>query len=356
MSITRDFSKRIGSVFIPVADTVAVSDQVSAAPTMQASLASQTGTGPVLLPTCKTTLKEGCYTISFVPKSTITIFGPRFAGTLRVENLAGGSIRFSGDLYSAPLIIVANPGVLTTADRVDRIRVANQDSPQNGATMDAPGVIPIRPRKNYSSYLKGTAANLTSIRFPGFPCSFSLDFDEFKYNQPATGFSGSFPAAATRQLRFALSSTATPDLYSGRLMQGTTVGVAELPACEPLDLPFGGRRESSGVGAGVWRRGRRFRERVQVGGMGLIVQLRGRYSAAAESGGSTGSETVLEPGERGHTDVIDSGIQSGGPGYGVAGVPDGDSGENRVLARADVRHGERQPEQHSARGRGDAQP
>jgi hypothetical protein len=229
MSVTRDFSKRIGNVSIPIADAVAVSDQSNSQPAA-VTAAAPTG-GPVSLPTlltCKTVLKEGCYIISFVPNTTITVLGPRFQGTLRVENLGGGAIRFSGDLYSAPpLVILGGPtaGVTTAVnDRVERIRLANQNQP-DGVSADAPGVIPIFGRKLYSSYLKGTAANLSSTRLPVVllpPCSFSLDFDEFKYTQPATGFSGTFPSTPTRSLRFALQHTATPDSYTGRLMQGAT--------------------------------------------------------------------------------------------------------------------------------------
>ena len=221
--MTRDFNKRVGNVFIPVADAVAVSDQPVVTTAVQPTVQPVVGPGinPQLL-ACKVTLKEGCYTISYVPNTTKTIFGPRYAGTLRVENLGAGSIRFSGDLYSAPILIVAKPPVISATDRIERLRMAAQDAPPSGVSMDSGGVIPIRPRKNYYSYLKGTSAQLTSIRLPGGPCNFSLDFDEFKYNQPATGFSGSFPASPTRSLRFALSATATPDLYTGRLMQGTT--------------------------------------------------------------------------------------------------------------------------------------
>ena len=224
--MTRDFSKRVGNVFIPVADAVAVSDQPVTSTAISPISVVQPTVGPTINPqllTCKTTLKEGCYTISYVPNTTKTIFGPRYAGTLRVENLGGGSIRFSGDLYSAPFLIVAHPNPpIATLDRVERIRMAAQDTLHDSAATDSGGVIPIRARKNYYSYLKGKAANLTSIRLPGQPCSFSLDFDEFKYNQPASGFSGSFPAAPTRSLRFSLASTATPDLYTGKLLTGTT--------------------------------------------------------------------------------------------------------------------------------------
>src|SRR5215470_16980626 len=104
----RDFSARIGNVFIPIAEDVVLTDTASAAVTQLdpggAVTSPGVGTGaipsPIPLPIfkyCFTTLKEGCYTIYFVPKFGPPIFGPRYRGTLRIENISSGGIRFSGD-------------------------------------------------------------------------------------------------------------------------------------------------------------------------------------------------------------------------------------------------------------------
>src|SRR5204863_5930176 len=61
-----------------------------------------------------------------------------------------------------------------------------------------------------------------TIQRPGVPCTFTLDFDEFVYNQPATGFSGSFNPSPTRSISWVMSKTTTPDVYTGTAFQGTT--------------------------------------------------------------------------------------------------------------------------------------
>jgi hypothetical protein len=55
------------------------------------------------------------------------------------------------------------------------------------------------------------------------PCTFSLTFDEFRYDHPATGFDGSFPAAPTRTIRFSFKHTGTADYYDGNAWEGGTL-------------------------------------------------------------------------------------------------------------------------------------
>ena len=218
----RDFSARIGSVFIPLAQDVAVSNGSTLPAGLQPAVdpfavAPSAVPNPIpnpFLKICHTTLKQGCYTIYFVPKSTVSIFGPRYRGTLRVENMSAGTIRFSGDFYSYRLpIVVGPPTVAVPASRVERLQQASTA---------AAGVIPIYSRRSYSSYLKGTGATLTTWTAIISPCWFSLNFDEFAYSQPATGFSGTFPTTPTRSIQFRLNYTATPDSYTGTVYQGTT--------------------------------------------------------------------------------------------------------------------------------------
>jgi hypothetical protein len=104
---------------------------------------------------------------------------------------------------------------------MDRLRQASQevaDSISGGSG----GVIPIYARKFYYSYLKGTKAILSTPAAATAPCWFSLDFDEFKYQHPATGFSGNFPNGPTKSIQFRLNHTGTPDSYKGTVFQGTT--------------------------------------------------------------------------------------------------------------------------------------
>jgi hypothetical protein len=228
MSKPRDFAQRIGNVFLPLAEDVAISSQSESAAMNQAgTIAGGPDAPPIPIPIppplliCKTVLKEGCYSINFQPKGS-SVLGPRYVGTLRVENIGGGAIRFSGDFYTFFLVILPVPQPPVMLDRIERIRLANLAQAADGPTEDAPGVIPIYQRRKYYSYLKGKAATLTTVRLASAPCWFSLDFDEYKYTHPATGFSGTFPAAPTRALRFTMNYTATPNSYTGKVLQGTT--------------------------------------------------------------------------------------------------------------------------------------
>ena len=222
----RDFSARIGNVFIPIAEDVVLTDASAGAALTQpdpGGAVTSPGVGTDAIPSqiplpifkyCFTRLKDGCYTIYFVPKYSDPIFGPRYRGTLRIENISSGGIRLSGDLYSFLIpIVVASPASLVPASRVERLQQASGT---------AAGVIPIYPRRLYHSYLKGTKATLITVAPRNSPCWFSLDFDEFKYQHPATGFSGTFPAAPTRSIQFRLNYTSMPDSYTGTVLQGTT--------------------------------------------------------------------------------------------------------------------------------------
>jgi hypothetical protein len=99
------FHERIGAVFLPEADVVETADDpatgaggLAAGPGLPGEATRPGEPFPPFPPIrfCRTSLKQGCYTLSFVPSGT-SIFGTRYRGTLRVEQVANG-IRFSGDL------------------------------------------------------------------------------------------------------------------------------------------------------------------------------------------------------------------------------------------------------------------
>jgi len=157
-------------------------------------------------------MKEGCYRLSFTPRNS-NAFGPRFRGTLRVER-RGSNYRISGDLYVFHLVFRPrhfDPDFGLTIGRTRR----NQG-------------IPVYSRQSYRRYLQGTGIRFNPSRIG--PCPSSLSFDEFDYNQPATGFDGSFPSTASRSVRFSIR----PDLldrdkYTGRAFVGSTeVGTVAL--------------------------------------------------------------------------------------------------------------------------------
>lgn len=171
---------------------------------------------------CSTTLKTGCYTIGFTPTGT-SILGTRYHGTFRVDYV-GSHIRMSADLYTYRLfddIIINLP--IEKFKRYGPILDADMAGDRSGGeAADTGGTIPIYPRRKYYSYLKGTSAQLFKIAPRGAECAFTLNFDEFVYNHPATGFSGSFNSTPTRSLRYELHYTSTPNLYTGEAYVGTT--------------------------------------------------------------------------------------------------------------------------------------
>ena len=159
------WEERIGAVFLPEAEAIEVADEQGA---------GAGGRLPVL--------KQGCYTVQHTPTRAGTS-GYRFRGSLRVE-LAGGAPRISGDLY----------------------RYRGDAEPEAAATP----TIPVYSRRSYNSYLRGTGAGLLSSPF-------TLDFEQFTYRHPASGFDGTFPRNPSRRVRFTLDDTPTPDLFRGQL-------------------------------------------------------------------------------------------------------------------------------------------
>ena len=149
------------------------------------------------------------------------ILGNRYRGTLRVER-TGTGIRFSADLYRYQLFehVFYQPAVGPIGALNPNVLLQN-DLPSDEAA-DTGGKIPVYHRSRYYSYLKGTQAQLTSIVPKVFPCTFSLEFDEFVYTHPATGFSGSFSTAPTRTLRFVFQQAAPAGLHSGVAYVGST--------------------------------------------------------------------------------------------------------------------------------------
>lgn len=228
---THNFSKRAGVVNIPEATTVisTVQDQNDANLNLYRPRTDIPFKGRLplefdpplrVLPGkfCFTDLREGCYTIFFNPNGG-TFLGPYYRGTLRVEKPNGG-IKFSGDFY---LWWISLGWVLP-----DRVRFAKESfnvtelnlDKASDAAADTNGVIPVYPRGDYYSYLKGTNAQLLSYVPLSSPCTFSLNFEEFVYQHPVSGFNGSFPATPNRSIRFAMSHTDEPDHYEGRVLIG----------------------------------------------------------------------------------------------------------------------------------------
>jgi hypothetical protein len=228
---TRDFAKRAGRVSIPIAEDVPV-DRTAFTPD-PSSIASIDPRlrEELLLPLepifpklrfCFTSLRQGCYTITFRPKGSHRLFGRRYHGTVRVEHIDSG-VRFSGDLYAfGPLIDLPSFEVEGRLARLRFEMMSDADAGADAPAADDPASIPIYRRAAYYSYLRGSAAHLISLKREHCPCTFSLTFDEFRYEHPATGFSGTFPDTPTRTLRFSMAHTATTDSYEGNVWEGST--------------------------------------------------------------------------------------------------------------------------------------
>jgi len=161
---------------------------------------------------CRTNLLEGCYAVTYRPKGS-PWWGNYLAGTVRVER-PGSGYRISGDLYRKNLFmrIPWREWEFQPALRFDGLDDA----------ADATGTIPIYPRRDYSSYLKGTRATTFGIVRGSEPCPISLHFGQFDYSHPSSGFSGTFPATANRSIRWSMTASSTPDRYTGKAYNGTT--------------------------------------------------------------------------------------------------------------------------------------
>jgi hypothetical protein len=193
MPRTERWPERIGAVFLPAADTVEMPEDVAPRAEHPAPLT------------------QGCYTLS-LRWAAARRDAPALVGTLRVEPMPRG-VRFSGDLYreQPTADLLADPrGVLGD------LRSSSDEAADTG------GRIPIYPRANYHSYLRGVRAELPSTVPGGSGDSVVLEFEEFVYNRVPEDFTGSFDQIPTRILRFVLAPTGSPDLFSGTAHAGAS--------------------------------------------------------------------------------------------------------------------------------------
>ena len=211
---------------------------------------------------CRNDFREGCWSIVYQPDFRLVTF----RGTVRVDrsdpDAGADGVILSGDLYSRPIVGplpapdtgVDAPGGPAPADDAGvagaatvtgdggeaggRSGDAAGRAPSAAAAASRPGevpgaapfprrrVIPVFPRNEYHSYLKGTRLSVPQFAPPGRPCSVTLDFEQFDYTQPAPGtFKGSFPAAPSRTVRLSLNRVRSPfpflgTRYTGRWTEG----------------------------------------------------------------------------------------------------------------------------------------
>jgi hypothetical protein len=197
MPRTDQWPERIGGVYLPVADTVEVAEDL--APPSEAP----------------PPLKPGCYTLSLRWAATQRN-APGFVGTLRVEPMLP-RVRFSADLYRD------QPTADLMAEPSGALRELRSRSAE---AADTGGRIPIYPRRNYHAYLRGIGAKLSSTTPGGSGDTVVLEFEEFAYSYENEALKemlvGAFTQVPKQGLRFVLASTATPGLYSGTAHGGTS--------------------------------------------------------------------------------------------------------------------------------------
>ena len=224
---TKEFDQRIGRVLVPKSDTIPRTiDYIR--PKFPEDFKLK------LYKYCSIKPRAGCYSLTFRPKSLLrpTIFSTVYKGTLRFEEV-GSEIIVSADLYKFNFHFpVEHYGIakkynrkwgnlsITQEDLIDSIKPELIEN--NLLKLPVTKRIPIYPRSKYYSFLKGTSAQLSSLGFEGYPCKFTINFDEFVYQHPTTGFNGTFPDIASRPVRMILEETGDANYFEGNLYEGNT--------------------------------------------------------------------------------------------------------------------------------------
>lgn len=162
---------------------------------------------------CAGKLVEGCYLITFEPNSGINIF----RGTMRVEKHSSGSNTLSGDLYKY-LNFLSGMEVVYIPINLSKL----QPWGSNPFVFSVPQDIPIRPRDKYYSYLKVIDLRFYPVFGGNFTlsCGLALTMEEYVYDQPATGFNGTFDSAPSRTIAAYLTESSPPAGYKGIYFDG----------------------------------------------------------------------------------------------------------------------------------------
>lgn len=178
---------------------------------------------------CNFKFPNGCWMLKITPKG---VLARSLVGTLRVDRGAPASgadnLIFSGDLYRQPLVL--DPGLVIPPITIGSV-AGNISNVLTGELtkellLARRRRIPIYPRSRYHSYLKGISLSVPIFSLGS--CKVTINVEQFDYTHPPAGsFLGSFPAAASRTLRFVLDSAPDPlapfnngPYYTGRMLEG----------------------------------------------------------------------------------------------------------------------------------------
>lgn len=220
---------------VPLA-TAIVPDNGSPAPFPDSTESGDAGLPPQLPPgfppqlppippikPCQLNFRDGCYALTVRPAGAAR----PWVGTLRVDRggPASGSDKLivSGDLYRSPVPVIGNDSpasFISEGSNVSSAAVA-ASSPAGIGIPFRPR-IPIYPRNMYHSYLSGSRLSVPAFTVGHLTCKVTIEAEQFDYTHPGSGFhKGSFPAAASRTLRFVLDKLPPgPIIFGGPRFAG----------------------------------------------------------------------------------------------------------------------------------------
>jgi len=170
-------------------------------------------------------IKAGCWEIEFTPKTkAYPIFNhqqTRYKGTLRVER-DGHAHTISGDLYKFRqyLFELEKIGIPVKATYKWQNAIYRNELGSFSRYIPKKKKCPVHPRNKYHSYLEGTNI-LYSYFSRSEKCSFTLDFDQWYYTHPASGFDGDFNGTADRSIRMEITEVTSTN-FIGTVYIGTT--------------------------------------------------------------------------------------------------------------------------------------
>lgn len=171
-------------------------------------------------------MKEGCWEIEFTPgkKFSHSYHFPstRYRGTLRVER-DGFSHTISGDLYKFREYFFAleKLGIPARTAYKWQNTVYRPELGPSKRYYPKKKTCPIYARNKYHSYLEGTSV-LYSWLSHSDKCRFTLNFDQWYYTHPASGFDGDFANSADRSIRMEINEVTSTN-FTGTVYEGNKV-------------------------------------------------------------------------------------------------------------------------------------
>lgn len=171
-------------------------------------------------------MKEGCWEIEFTPRTkpfpSYRYPTTRYKGTLRVER-DGFSHTISGDLYKFRQYAfeLEKIGIPARATYKWQNSIYRPELGSFKRYLPRKKKCPIYPRNKYHSYLEGTDV-LYSVLTRSDKCSYTLNFDQWYYTHPASGFDGDFSGTADRSIRMEVNEV-TSTHFVGTVYTGTSI-------------------------------------------------------------------------------------------------------------------------------------